>query len=62
MNLPTISLRIIGKPVAKGRARSNPIMRNGKPVLDKRGRPIIQHYTPHKTKQCGKDIEEERII
>lgn len=56
MELPTISLRIIGQPVAKGRPRAVPIMVRGRPVLDERGWPVITVYTPTKTKQWKKDI------
>lgn len=37
-----------GQPVAKGRARSAAVMRNGKPLLVN-GRPVVKHHTPEKT-------------
>lgn len=45
----TIAFTIPGEPVAKGRARSTPLMRNGKPVIGAGGRPIVTQYTPDKT-------------
>lgn len=44
-----IAFTIPGKPVAKGRARSTPLMRNGRPVIGKGGRPIVTQYTPEPT-------------
>lgn len=44
-----ISFYVPGKPVGKGRARSTPLMRDGKPVIGAGGRPIITHNTPDKT-------------
>lgn len=44
-----VSFTIPGEPVAKGRARSIPLMRNGKPVIGSGGRPIVTHHTPEKT-------------
>jgi Holliday junction resolvase RusA-like endonuclease len=35
--------------VAKGRARSAPLMRGGKPVFNGSGRPVVIHHTPEKT-------------
>jgi Holliday junction resolvase RusA-like endonuclease len=45
----TITITIPGTPVGKGRARSAPLMRGGKPVLGAGGRPIVTHHTPEKT-------------
>ena len=45
----TIRFTIPGEPVAKGRARSVPLMRNGKPVIGAGGRPVVLHHTPEKT-------------
>ncbi|QAU22572.1 RusA family crossover junction endodeoxyribonuclease [Dyella sp. M7H15-1] len=44
-----IAFTIPGEPVAKGRARSTPLMRNGWPVIGKGGRPVVTQYTPEKT-------------
>jgi len=44
-----IAFTIPGEPVAKGRARSTPLMRNGRPVIGKGGRPIVTQYTPDRT-------------
>ena len=44
-----IRFTIPGEPVAKGRARSVPLMRNGKPVIGAGGRPVVLHHTPEKT-------------
>lgn len=40
-----------GLPVGKGRHRSAPLMRDGKPVIGKGGRPVIIHYSDPKTVQ-----------
>ena len=40
---------IPGAAVGKGRARSIPLMRGGKPVFGAGGRPIVTHHTPEKT-------------
>jgi Holliday junction resolvase RusA-like endonuclease len=44
-----VCFRIPGQPVAKGRARSAPLMRGGKPVFNGAGRPVVIHHTPEKT-------------
>lgn len=38
-----------GLPAGKGRHRSAPLMRDGKPVIGKGGRPIIIHHSDPKT-------------
>ena len=38
-----------GNPVGKGRARTVPLMRGGKPVIGAGGRPVVTHHTPEKT-------------
>lgn len=47
----TISFFVPGLPVGKGRHRSAPLMKNGKPVIGKGGRPIIIHHSDPKTVQ-----------
>lgn len=47
---------IPGAPQGKGRARSVPIMRNGKAITGPGGRPIISNYTPEKTVAYEKQI------
>lgn len=44
-----ICIVVPGTPVGKGRARSNILMRGGKPVIGAGGRPIMTHHTPEKT-------------
>lgn len=44
-----IRIVIPGVPVGKARARSNILMKNGKPVIGAGGRPIMTHHTPEKT-------------
>ncbi len=44
-----IRIVIPGVPVGKARARSNILMRGGKPVVAAGGRPIMTHHTPEKT-------------
>jgi Holliday junction resolvase RusA-like endonuclease len=44
-----VAFVIPGEVVGKGRARSGVLMRGGKPVMGKGGRPIITHHTPEKT-------------
>lgn len=46
-----VSFSVPGEPVAKGRARSMPVMRGGKPVIGAGGRPIVAHHTPDKTQR-----------
>jgi len=46
--LRRVQFGVPGQPVAKGRARSGAVMRDGKPLLVN-GRPIIKHHTPEKT-------------
>lgn len=48
MEFPTITLRIIGTPVAKGRPRSR--------IVNGKDKAFVQHYTPATTKQWKKDI------
>jgi len=43
------SFFVPGPQVGKGRARSNVIMRGGRPVIGNGGRPIVVHHTPQKT-------------
>lgn len=38
-----------GNPAGKGRARTVPLMRSGKPVIGAGGRPVVTHHTPEKT-------------
>ncbi len=45
----TINFTIPGAAVGKARARSNVLMRGGKPVMGAGGRPIMTHHTPEKT-------------
>ncbi len=47
--MEAIRIVIPGVPVGKARARSNILMRNGKPVMGAGGRPIMTHHTPEKT-------------
>lgn len=47
--LRRVEFSVPGQPVAKGRARSVPVMRNGKPVMNANGRPVVTHHTPEKT-------------
>lgn len=47
--LRRVEFSVPGQPVAKGRARSVPVMRNGKAVTNANGRPVVQHHTPEKT-------------
>lgn len=44
-----IRFTVPGAPVGKGRARAQPLMRQGKPVMGHGGRPIVVHHTPEKT-------------
>ena len=44
-----VHFHIPGEPIAKGRARTVPLMRHGKPVLGAGGRPVILHHTPDRT-------------
>ena len=44
-----VQFTIPGEPVAKARARSVALMKDGKPVLGPGGRPIMVKYTPEKT-------------
>lgn len=45
-----VRFEVPGTPVGKGRHRSVPLMRNGRPVLaGATGRPIIIHHTPDET-------------
>lgn len=46
--LRRVAFSIPGQPVAKGRARSAAVMRDGKPLLVN-GRPVVKHHTPEKT-------------
>ncbi len=49
MSVSLIEFVIPGEPVAKGRARTVPLMRDGRPVLGPGGRPVVLHHTPDKT-------------
>lgn len=42
-------LTVPGEPIAKGRARAVPIMRDGRPVVGMGGRPVLRQYTPERT-------------
>jgi Holliday junction resolvase RusA-like endonuclease len=44
-----IRFTVPGAPVGKGRHRSQPLMRGGKPVIGAGGRPIVTSHTPEKT-------------
>jgi Holliday junction resolvase RusA-like endonuclease len=44
-----VRFTVPGAPVGKGRHRSQPLMRGGKPVMGAGGRPIITSHTPEKT-------------
>lgn len=46
---PAIRFTVPGPIVGKGRARSVPLMRDGRPVIGYGGRPMVIHHTPEKT-------------
>src|SRR5438128_208090 len=46
---PAIQFFIPGAPRGKGRARSVPLMRGGRPVIGQGGRPILTHHTDENT-------------
>lgn len=47
----TVEIQFVvpGCPVGKGRHRSAPLMKGGKPVIGKGGRPIVIHHSDKKT-------------
>ncbi len=47
--LPLVRFHVPGEPIAKGRARAIPLMRDGKPVIGAGGRPVVVHHTPDRT-------------
>jgi Holliday junction resolvase RusA-like endonuclease len=53
---PRLEFIVPGDPRPCGRPRAVPIMRNGRPVLTKDGRPLLNAYMPPETKEY-----EERV-
>lgn len=52
-----IRFTIPGAPRGKGRHRSVPLMRGGRPVFDKSGRPIMRQYPDPKTVEYEAQIK-----
>lgn len=49
MGSKVVRFIVPGNPAGKGRPRTAPLMRGGKPAIGKGGRPVVIHHTPDKT-------------
>jgi len=55
---------VYGSPVAQPRQRHTPLMRDGKPVIGRGGRPVVVNYTPKTSpaNQWKSDVKTSAVV